>query len=142
MHRYLLAAALAAAFVAGFVARGTGPELEAQGGPRVYELRTYTAPDGQLDRLHARFRNDTLRIFEKHGMENVIYLAPTDDPLAANTLVYLIAHASRAAAEASWDAFRSDPEWQAVRDASRVEGPLVSNVESVFLTTTDYSPMR
>ena len=98
---------LAVVFAAGVFA---GPRLgvvQAQAGPKVFELRTYTAPEGKLADLHARFRNHTLRIFQKHGMTNVIYLSPTDAPLSQNTLVYLLAHQSRDAAKDSWDAFRS-----------------------------------
>ena len=142
MSRTLILAALAVACAAGFLVRDLMPAVNAQAGARVYELRTYTANDGKLDALHARFRDHTLRLFEKHGMENVVYLAPTDAPLATNTLVYLLAHESREAAAASWAAFGADPEWIAARDASQVDGALVAGLESVFLTATDYSPMR
>ena len=142
MKPLLTAAAIAAAFVAGFLARDASPTLHAQASGKVYELRTYTAPDGKLANLHARFRDHTLRIFEKHGMTSVAYFAPTDAPLAENTLIYLISHESRAAATANWDAFRNDPEWQQVAAESQVDGPIVSNVESVFTTATDYSPIR
>ena len=133
---------LACAFGAGTLA---GPHLgavNAQAGPKVYELRTYTAPEGKLGDLHKRFRDHTLRIFEKHGMTNVIYLAPTDAPLSENTLVYLISHQSREAAKASWDAFRNDPEWKKVSAESQVNGSIVSKVDSIFLRATDYSPLK
>jgi hypothetical protein len=127
----------------GFAAGAlTQHSLSAQSAARVFELRTYTAPDGKLADLHARFRNHTLRIFEKHGMSNVIYLSPMDAPAAQNQLVYLIAHKSREAAKASWDAFRNDPEWKKVASESQVNGPIVSKVDSVFLTATDYSPLK
>src|SRR5436309_1073866 len=64
-------------------------------GQRVFELRTYTAPEGKLQDLHKRFRDHTMRIFKKHGMESVIYLAPQDAPVKDNTLIYIISHASR-----------------------------------------------
>ena len=137
--------AVAAAFVAGFLARGILPgetALQAQAAGKVYELRTYTAPDGKLPELHARFRNHTLRIFQKHGMENVVYFAPQDAPLSQNTLIYLIAHKSRAAAKESWAAFQKDPEWQKVSTESQVNGKIVASVQSVFLDPTDYSPMK
>ena len=72
MKKMWSVAAIGAAFVFGFIARGvvSEPVAHAQS-PRVYELRTYTAPDGKLEELHARFRNHTLRIFQKHGMSNV-----------------------------------------------------------------------
>jgi hypothetical protein len=137
-------AAISAAFVLGFLARGVVPGegvLQAQGG-RVYELRTYTAPDGKLGELNARFRNHTMRIFQKHGMTNVAYFTPQDAPLSQNTLVYLISHASRDAAKQSWAAFQKDPEWQKVAQESQVNGKIVASVVSQFLVPTDYSPMK
>ena len=76
---------------------------------------------GKLNDLLARFRNDTMRIFEKHGMDNVGYWVPTDSPASANTLIYILAHDSRDAATKSWAAFREDPEWLAVRRADTGE---------------------
>jgi len=132
---------LAATFGAGVL---VGPHLgvAAQPAAKVFELRTYTAPDGKLADLHKRFRDHTLRIFEKHGMTNVVYLAPLDAPLKDNTLVYLLSHRSREAAKASWDAFRNDPEWKKVASESQTNGPIVSKVDSVFLQATDYSPLK
>ena len=109
---------------------------------RVFELRTYTAPEGKLDNLHARFRDHTMRIFEKHGMTNVGYWAPQDEPLSENTLIYIISHENREAATESWASFRDDPEWQKVSRESQVDGRIVSNVERVFMKVTDYSPMK
>jgi len=103
----------------------------------LYELRTYTTAEGRLDALHKRFRDHTLKLFEKHGMKNVIYWTPTDKK---NTLVYVIAHKSQEAAEKSWDAFRNDPEWKRVYAASREDGPIVTKVTKQFLVATDYSP--
>lgn len=133
---------LTAAFVAGFAAGGVMPgesAAHAQAATRVFELRTYTPDEGKLDLLHARFRNHTLRIFQRHGMTNVWYGKPMDAPLSKTTLIYLLAHQSREAATKSWDAFRADPEWTAAAKESGV-GPV--KVESVFLEPTDYSPMK
>ena len=102
MRRLVTIVALAAAFAGGFVVRGVVPVepiAHAQAAGRVFELRTYTTNPGKLDALHARFRTHTLRIFEKHGMQNVGYFRPMDAPLADNTLVYIIAHKSREAAK-------------------------------------------
>jgi NIPSNAP len=119
-----------------------GERLSAAQGPRVFELRTYTAPEGKLGELHARFRDHTLRIFERHGMTNVVYLKPLDAPLSDNTLVYLLAHPSREAAKANWAAFAADPEWKKVASESQVNGRILSKVESVFFEAADYSPMK
>lgn len=109
---------------------------------RVFELRTYIAPEGKLEALHARFRQHTLKLFEKHGMTNIGYWVPQDEPAKSKTLIYLVAHESREAAKANWDAFRNDPEWQRVRAESEADGSLVQRIESVFLDATDYSPTR
>jgi hypothetical protein len=107
---------------------------------RVYELRTYTATPGNTAALLSRFRDHTLRIFEKHGMVNVGYWIPADaKDGAADKLVYLLEHKSRDAAKASWKSFGADPDWQAVRARSEAGGKIVAKVESVFLTPTDYS---
>ncbi len=114
----------------------------AQSANRVYELRTYTAPDGKLPELQARFRNHTMRMFEKHGMKNHGYWVPQDAPLKDNTLIYIISHASREQAKASWSAFGADPEWQKVSKESQVNGRIVQGVVSVYMDPTDYSPMK
>jgi NIPSNAP protein len=106
----------------------------------VYELRVYHCNQGKLPDLLARFRDHTMSIFEKHGMTNVAYWIPTDDPLKSDTLFYIIAHASRAAADANWQAFRNDPEWKAVQAKSEANGKLVEKVDSTYLTLTDFSP--
>ena len=64
----------------------------------MYELRVYHANEGKLDDLLKRFREHTTRIFEKHGMKNVAYWTPLDDPLKGKTLIYILAHPSREAA--------------------------------------------
>ena len=106
---------------------------------RVFELRTYYCHPGRLEALQKRFRDHTTRIFTKHGMENIGYWVPTDKP---DVLVYILAYPSREAATASWAAFRADPEWNTVRTASEADGPIVLKVESVYMTPTDYSPIK
>ncbi len=115
---------------------------QAQAPGRVFELRTYTAPDGKLPLLQKRFRDHTLRIFEKHGMKNVGYWVPQDSPAKDNTLIYVISHASRDAAKQSWAAFAADPEWKKVSAESQVDGPIVAKVVSVYMDATDYSPIK
>jgi len=105
---------------------------------RVFEMRTYYAAPHKLDDLHARFRDHTCKLFEKHGMTNVGYWVPIDNP--DRKLVYILAHKNRDAATASWKAFGADPDWQKAYKASELSGKLVDRVERVFLNATDYSP--
>ena len=120
------------------------PPSSAKGG-RVFEMRTYYANPGKLEALHARFREHTTKIFEKHGMTNVGYWIPIDQQTGAptgNTLVYILAYPSLEARKQAWDEFGKEPEWIAVRDASEKDGKLVEKVDSVFLSPTDYSAIK
>jgi hypothetical protein len=133
--------AILAAAVVGFQF-GRTPTAKAATGSHVFEVRTYTAEPGKLEALHARFRDHTVQIFNKHGMTSVGYFAPTDEPLSKNTLIYMLEFPSREAAKKSWDEFRNDPEWQKVQKESEANGKLVTKVDSVFTDPTDYSPMK
>jgi hypothetical protein len=92
--------------------------------------------------LYKRFRDHTMRIFEKHGMTNVVYLTPADTAMAQTTLVYMLAYPSREAATKAWADFRNDPEWKQVTAASDAEGLKVLKAESRFFSPTDFSPMK
>lgn len=109
---------------------------------RVFELRTYTTHDGRLDALHQRFIKHTVKLLEKHGMKNIGYWVPTDPEKSKNTLIYIVSHKNVNAAKASWKAFLNDPEWQRAYQDSHKDGPIVKSVESVFLSATDYSPLK
>jgi hypothetical protein len=129
--------------VLGLIAPGLGGARSAGAADqRAFELRTYTAAEGKLETLHTRFREHTIELFEKHGMEVIGFWSPVGDTAPANTLVYLLAYPSREAREASWKAFVDDPEWKKVYAESQKDGALVTKVESTMLDPTDYSPMK
>ena len=137
----LLVVVIVSVFILGFWL-GKTMESRAEGKNRVFELRTYTANEGKLEALHARFRNHTTELFKKHGMTNIGYWSPKDAPLSQNTLVYVLAYPSREAASKSWDNFRNDAEWKKVKQESEANGELVKKVDSVYMDPTDYSPMK
>jgi hypothetical protein len=112
--------------------------------PRVFELRNYTAAAGKLAALDARFRDHTVALFKRHGITNVIYLHALDaDKGGGRTLWYLLAHANRDAATASWAAFRADPAWTKARaDSEKKDGKLTDKTETLFLAPTDFSILR
>lgn len=110
---------------------------------RVYELRTYTTNPGRLPALHKRFADHTMRLFEKHGMQNVMYWTPMDSARKDNTLIYVISHASREAADKSWREFAADSAWIMVSRASEVDGRILAKApERVYMTATPWSPPR
>lgn len=121
------------------------PATKAQPGDqsRTFELRTYTTPEGKLPALDARFGGGETELFEKHGMQGFGYFHPTDaDKGAGRTLIYVMAHASREAAAASWKGFREDPEWVAMKAGTEKDGRLTEKVESMFLVPVDFSPTK
>lgn len=110
---------------------------------RIFELRTYTAPEGKLANLDARFRDHTIALFSKHGITNLGYFHPVDaDKGAGKTLIYFLAHANREAAVTSWKGFRDDAEWVKARTASEKDGKITAKVESMFLVPADFSPLK
>ena len=136
--------ALTVVFVAGLLVGRALPStaVQAQVDHRVFELRKYTAPEGKLRELEARFRNHTIRIFNNHHMTSLGYWVPQDAPDSQNTLIYLLAHPSREAAKKNWAEFQADPEWQKVSTESQVNGRIVTKVESTFMDPTDFSQIK
>ena len=136
----LSAAALACTTVSGIGTHG------AQGGKkmdnRIFELRTYYTHPGKMPALHARFREHTNKLFEKHGMTLIGYWNPIDPKQAEEKLIYVLAFPSKEAADKSWHDFQNDPAWKTARAKSEENGPLVAKVDRVFMNPTDYSPLK
>jgi hypothetical protein len=109
---------------------------------KVYDMRIYKANPGKLDALNARFRDDTCRIFKKHGMEIIGFWTPTEGEEAKDTLIYIVAFPSVEAQKKAWKAFWDDPEWKKVKADSEKDGVLVKEIKGKNLKATDYSPMR
>jgi len=104
----------------------------------LYELRTYHAEPGKLEALLTRFRDHTCKLFEKHGMTNVGYWVPVENK--DNLLIYLLSYPDKAARDASWKGFGSDPEWKKAAAASEANGKLVGKIDELYLNSTDFSP--
>ncbi len=136
---FLLTASL---LISGYMFSGSVEESQQDNNQKVFEMRTYTTYDGKLDDLHKRFKDHTIRLFEKHGMLSVGYWVPRDEALSENTLVIIISHESPEDVESNWDSFVSDPEWQQVYEESHAAGPLVGNVDRVFLDAAPYSQIQ
>ena len=164
VHTLILVAAILGGFAIG---RGSAPHpaVHAQADDRVYEIRIYTVEDGKVGLLSEVFRQNVTRMFAKHGMTNVAYFVPRDDPACVtaaptstilspvfderpcswsqDTLIYILGHDSPEAAEQNWASFTADAEGLAsFRDDYARAGVQVMKIESVFMRATDYSPLR
>jgi hypothetical protein len=132
-----------------------GPSAGAGG--RYFEMRTYHAAPGKLDALHARFRDHTISLFKKHGIESVAYwtVAPRrgsgaairrprrgrEAPEGHARVHHRLPHRRRP--RQAVDRVRArTPAWAKAKTESEKDGPLVEKVEQVFMTPTDYSPLR
>jgi len=123
-------------------------------GETVYELRIYYPHEGKLEGILSRFRNHTTGLFEKHGFTNVGYWVtrPGGEPSFANSMIagnggkeallYIVSFPDMESRNASWEAFVKDPEWINVYEESRVNGPLVREIEQVYLNPTDFSTLK
>lgn len=129
MHRYLFLLLAAFASLAS---------ISFAEDSKIYELRIYTAAEGKLDALHARFRDYTCKSFEKHGMTNVGYWTPIEN--AERKLYYILSYPNAEAKAKSWKAFIEDKERQAFFAGTEKNGKLVDKIESINLEATDYSP--
>jgi hypothetical protein len=117
------------------------PAASSTGG-QYFELRIYTAAPGKMDALHKRFREHTMRLFEKHGIKNVGYWTAVDEKHQGR-LYFILAYPDAPSRERMWtEGFAKDPEWTKVAQESQKDGKLVDSVEQVFLAPTDYSPVR
>ncbi len=145
---FALALLMTMGAVAGAVRAGDAPGTEAkvEGKHGCFEMRTYHAAEGKLDALNARFRDHTNALFLKHGMTVIGYWVPMADPKKpdekVNTLVYILAYPDRAARDAMWKAFQTDPDWKKAQSESEKGGKLVSKVDQLFMTATDFSPIK
>jgi hypothetical protein len=99
---------------------------------QVYELRVYHCNEDKLETLLTRFRNHTLALFEKHGMENIGYWVPAEGK--EQVLYYVLKYPSREARETSWKNFLADTEWQEAARKSEENGKILQKIESTFLT--------
>ena len=142
-------AAIALAFIAGSVHRlciadaqpAAAPKERAEG-TTLYELRIYTAAPGKMDALNKRFRDHTLRLFEKHGIKSIGYWTAIDDKHQGR-LYYIVAYPNLQSREKMLiNGIAKDPEFAKAVAESEVNGKLTAEIESVLLAATDYSPMK
>ena len=107
----------------------------------IYELRVYSCIPGKLPALLKRFEDQTLKIWEQHGIKPAgFWTVLVGD--GNNDLYYLLAWDSLADREKKWNAFQADPAWHKARDDSEKNGLLIANIKSSFLRPTAFSSVK
>lgn len=134
---HLVSFACGAVFMLGLAAVS---QSRAEAPHHVYELRMYHTMPGKMDALKTRFRDNTIRIFNRFHMKSIGYWQPEENP--ESLLIYVLEHPSRQAADKAWKDFNADPEWQKVKAASEANGKLVEKVDRWFMDPTDFSQLK
>ncbi len=112
-------------------------------GPRIFSHRTYYTHSGKLEALHARFRDQTLGLFEKNGMTNIAYFdLDPGHPDADRAMTYFITFPDTTARKESWESFLADPDWKTAYANSIQNGPLVDTITHDLLLPTSFSPTK
>jgi hypothetical protein len=107
----------------------------------IYEQRIYSCIPGRLPALLKRFEEQTLKIWDKHGIKQAgFWTVLVGD--GNHDLHYLLAWDSLAERERIWDAFQADPAWHKARDESEKGGPIIANIKSAFLQPTAFSSVK
>jgi len=107
----------------------------------IYEYRVYEAMPGKMPQLHARFRDHTLRLFERHGIKSIGYWTSMIGDYS-NRLIYIVAYENLEQRGRAWASFAADPEWHRVVEESTVGGALTTRTFNTMLNPTDYSPLQ
>ncbi len=107
----------------------------------IYELRVYHCLPGRLPDLLKRFETVTIRLFEKHGIQQLGFWTVAIGESNAD-LVYILKWDSLADREARFAAFQRDPEWIEARRQSETGGPLLSSISNSIMTPTAFSAAR
>jgi NIPSNAP len=145
LHRWKISALVLASFAAGSLLTARLMQLNQvrANSNRVFELRIYHTVPGKTSTLHDEFREKVTKLFAKHDLKAIGYWAPEDAPASNDTFVYILAHPSREAAKQHWDAFRADPQFQAMMKEQQAPGAqIVQKVDSTYMDPTDFSPMK
>lgn len=104
----------------------------------MFELRTYTATEGNREALSARFRDETIALFTEHNITTIGFWLDAQDQ---NKLHYLVKHEQGTPAE-NWKRFVADPRWTELKARTEADGPLTAAMESIFLEATDFSALQ
>src|ERR1700688_2005312 len=107
----------------------------------IYELRVYRCVPGRKPALLSRFENETVRIWEKHGIRQAGFWT-TLIGKSSQEIIDMLAWDRMAERERRWGAFHADPEWAAVLAETEKDGQLVENISSQLLAPTTFSAVK
>ncbi len=98
----------------------------------IVEVRIYDTLPGRFQKLHDRFTNHTLEIFQRHGIRSIGYW--TEEVGTGSRLFYMTGYDDFGSRQQKWSAFMADPDWQKARADSEADGPIIKKLSCAFLT--------
>ena len=107
----------------------------------LYELRIYHCVTGRLPALLDRFETITLKLWEKHGIQQMGFWTTEIGP-NANDLYYLLQWKSLAEREKKWTAFATDPEWIKKKAETEANGQILESLSNPILKPTGFSAIQ
>lgn len=120
------------------LADGTAPVASCTAEP-IHELRMLTARPGELNELHAWFRNHDGNLLAVHGIKSTGFFVPAGEN-PDGRLLCLFEISRKAGITEAWQAVGHDPRVAAIDPTSEGSEALVAGVTSIPLEPTDYSP--
>jgi heme-degrading monooxygenase HmoA len=100
----------------------------------IVELRRYLPVRDRERDLDHRFRTSTLDLFARRGFKVTDFWVTE----GATEIVYLVEWDSVEQMTEAWEAFRTDPEWLAIKRATEADGPITASIISTVLHRPDY----
>lgn len=111
-----------------------------QNADRVYELRLYESANERLGNLKVdMFNNGEVPIFLDSGIAPIFIGQAIVGPQTPN-LTYLTVYPNDEARLKAWDAFRSHPDWQVLKQVAKYKGT-VSKIDKHILKAKPFSQM-
>lgn len=92
----------------------------------VYEFRTYKVAEGRMEELVKRFQLHTLRLFEKHGINPVVFLGISESN--PNKFSYVVSFPDCDEQTKRWKSFINDQERIEIWYKSNKNGKLVTSM--------------
>jgi hypothetical protein len=121
--------------------RATAQEQQSWETFMIYETRVYRCIPGRLPALLNRFQNTTLKLWERHGIQQAGFFTTLVGE-SNQELTYILAWESMAERETKWNAFQADKEWIDARAKSEADGPIIANIVNQLLQPTSFSAVK
>ena len=100
----------------------------------IYELKTYIAHPGRYDVMRDRFVTEVIPRLARYQIDVVSVFDVNE---ADDMMVYMTRSPGEDARKNGWIAFGKDSEWQAIKKASELDGPILLSQSSQLLSPVD-----